>query len=108
MIQLVAQFAAMERVDLSASIRCAVAKYGVGFLQPRHGHFAYFSALVDTYKTFLRLWTGSTSSTDGENTRVKERIITSTIVSTSQLIRLSLRGIRRMKRAGMRAYCRQA
>jgi splicing factor 3A subunit 1 len=30
------------------------------FCQPRHAHFAYFSALVDAYRRILRSWTSST------------------------------------------------
>lgn len=32
------------------------------FCQPRHGHFAYFSALVDAYRRILSLWTGDSKS----------------------------------------------
>lgn len=31
------------------------------FCQPRHIHFAYFSALVDAYRTILRQWISSTT-----------------------------------------------
>jgi splicing factor 3A subunit 1 len=67
MIQLVAQFAALEGKGGPFLHQLTLREWrntAFGFLQPRHGHFAYFSALVDAYKSVLGLWTGGTSSTD--------------------------------------------
>jgi splicing factor 3A subunit 1 len=67
MIQLVAQFAALEGKAGPFLHQLTLREWrnpAFGFLQPRHGHFAYFSALVDAYRSVLGLWTGGTTSTD--------------------------------------------
>jgi Surp module len=46
------------------------------FCQPRHIHFAYFSALVDAYRTILRQWISSTTlSTTTIITKTPESIL---------------------------------
>jgi len=34
------------------------------FIQPRHGHFAYFSALVDAYRMMMSTWTNKDKESD--------------------------------------------
>mmetsp|Transcript_29137 Transcript_29137/g.40781 ORF Transcript_29137/g.40781 Transcript_29137/m.40781 type:complete len:676 (+) Transcript_29137:122-2149(+) len=34
------------------------------FIQPRHGHFAYFSALVDSYRIMMSTWTNKDRASD--------------------------------------------
>jgi splicing factor 3A subunit 1 len=63
-MQLVAQFAALDEKSGPFLQMLALREWHnpiFGFLQPRHGHFAYFSALVDAYRRILGLWTDSTS-----------------------------------------------
>jgi splicing factor 3A subunit 1 len=64
-IQLVAQFTALDGKGgtfLSALTRREWNNPQFSFCQPRHGHFAYFSALVDAYRHILTSWTAKDSS----------------------------------------------
>jgi len=66
-IQLVAQFAALEGKGGPFLHQLTSREWrnpAFAFLQPRHGHFAYFSALVDAYRRVLGLWTSSNASDD--------------------------------------------
>ncbi|GKY95438.1 hypothetical protein MPSEU_000505300 [Mayamaea pseudoterrestris] len=59
-IQLVAQFTALDGRNgtfLSQLIHREWNNPRFAFAQPRHGHFAYFSSLVDAYRTILTNWT---------------------------------------------------
>jgi splicing factor 3A subunit 1 len=64
-IQLVAQFTALDGKNgsfLSQFIHREWNNPRFAFAQPRHGHFAYFSSLVDAYRTILSDWTMSGTS----------------------------------------------
>ncbi|CAB9526684.1 Splicing factor 3A subunit 1 [Seminavis robusta] len=61
-IQLVAQFTAMDGKGgpfFMALSHREWANPAFGFCQPRHGHFAYFSALVDAYRRIFDTWSAS-------------------------------------------------
>lgn len=61
-IQLVAQMTALDGKGgtfLSALTRREWNNPQFNFTQPRHGHFAYFSALVDAYRHVLNTWTSN-------------------------------------------------
>lgn len=67
-IQLVAQFAALDGKNGPFLQMLAMKEWHnpiFSFLQPRHGHFAYFSALVDAYRRILGLWTNSAAPVSG-------------------------------------------
>jgi splicing factor 3A subunit 1 len=58
-IQLVAQLVALAPTHLQLLQHITHREWNnpaFGFCQPRHGHFAYFSALVDAYRTILAQW----------------------------------------------------
>ena len=58
-IKLVAQFTALDGKGGPFLQDLAVREWSnptFGFLQPRHGHFAYFSALVDAYRHIQTEW----------------------------------------------------
>jgi splicing factor 3A subunit 1 len=57
LIQLVAQMTALDRTFLLQLSAREWSNPEFGFCQPRHGHFAYFSALVDSYRLILSTWT---------------------------------------------------
>ena len=66
-IQLVAQMTALDGKGgtfLSALTRREWNNPQFNFTQPRHGHFAYFSALVDAYRQVLTTWTSKNVGTD--------------------------------------------
>ena len=70
-IKLVAQFVALDGKGGPLLQDLALREWNnptFGFLQPRHGHFAYFSALVDGYRHILSTWSkpdaADLSSTD--------------------------------------------
>lgn len=59
-IQLVAQFTAMDGKGGPFLHQLTLREWSnpeFGFVQPRHGHFAYFSALVDAYRKIIHDWT---------------------------------------------------
>jgi splicing factor 3A subunit 1 len=59
-IKLAAQFTALDGKGGPFLQDLAIREWNnpsFGFLQPRHGHFAYFSALVDGYRHILSTWT---------------------------------------------------
>jgi splicing factor 3A subunit 1 len=62
-IQLVAQFTAMDgkggQTFLPHLSLREWSNSAFAFCQPRHAHFAYFSALVDAYRTILQVWTSA-------------------------------------------------
>ena len=61
-IQLVAQFAALDGKGGSFLHQLTLREWSnpdFSFCQPRHAHFAYFSALVDAYRQILSDWTAS-------------------------------------------------
>jgi splicing factor 3A subunit 1 len=65
-IQLVAQFTAMDGKGGPFLHQLTLREWNnpeFQFCQPRHFHFAYFSALVDAYRTILRQWISSSTST---------------------------------------------
>lgn len=64
-IQAVAQFVALceNHNLLDHLIRVEWNNPAFGFLQPRHAHFAYFSALVDAYQHLRKTWNNDNSST---------------------------------------------
>jgi splicing factor 3A subunit 1 len=58
-IQLVAQLVALAPTHLQLLQHITHREWNnpaFGFCQPRHGHFAYFSALVDAYRIILSQW----------------------------------------------------
>ena len=62
-IQLVAQFTALDGKGGPFFTKLQHREWinpGFSFCQPRHGHFAYFSALVDAYRRILDRWTAET------------------------------------------------
>ena len=64
-IQLVAQFAAMDGKGGPFLQELTLREWtntAFSFCQPRHAHFAYFSALVDAYRRILGQWTASANS----------------------------------------------
>lgn len=64
-IQLVAQFAAMDGKGGTFLHQLTAREWNnseFSFCQPRHPHFAYFSALVDAYIRVIRTWTAASSS----------------------------------------------
>lgn len=66
-IQIVAQFTAMEGNNGTFLAQLTQREWNnpdFGFCQPRHGHFAYFSSLVDAYRHIFGLWTAPTASDD--------------------------------------------
>lgn len=66
--QLVAQLTALDGKGgtfLSALTRREWNNPQFAFCQPRHGHFAYFSALVDAYRHILTTWTAKDIGADG-------------------------------------------
>jgi splicing factor 3A subunit 1 len=69
-IQLVAQFTALDGRGGSFLYQLTLREWTnpeFGFCQTRHPHFAYFSALVDSYRRVLESWTESSStSADGD------------------------------------------
>ena len=61
-IQLVAQFAAFDGKGGSFLHQLCLREWSnpeFSFCQPRHAHFAYFSALVDDYRLIVNLWTSA-------------------------------------------------
>ena len=59
-IQLVAQFTALNGKGGSFLSQLTLREWNnpeFAFCQPRHAHFAYFTALVDAYRRVLDLWT---------------------------------------------------
>jgi splicing factor 3A subunit 1 len=74
-IQLVAQFTAMDGKGGPFLHQLTVREWknpDFGFIQPRHVHFAYFSALVDAYRKIIQEWTSPDalsppSSNDDDN-----------------------------------------
>ena len=66
-IKLVAQFTALDGKGGPFLQELAVREWNnptFGFLQPRHGHFAYFSALVDAYRHIQTPWSKPTADED--------------------------------------------
>jgi len=64
-IQLVAQFTAMDGKGGPFLHQLTLREWtnsDFAFCQPRHAHFAYFSALVDAYRKIIDVWTASVSS----------------------------------------------
>jgi splicing factor 3A subunit 1 len=64
-IQLVAQFTAMDGKGGPFLQQLTLREWtnsAFSFCQPRHAHFAYFSALVDAYRRVLGQWTASANS----------------------------------------------
>jgi splicing factor 3A subunit 1 len=64
-IQLVAQFTALDGKGGPFIGRLTHREWSnpaFAFCQPRHGHFAYFSALVDAYRRIYDTWTSSSAS----------------------------------------------
>lgn len=62
-IQLVAQFTALDGKGGPFFTKLQHREWAnpaFSFCQPRHGHFAYFSALVDAYRRVLHNWTSET------------------------------------------------
>jgi len=72
-IQLVAQFLAMSGIsDVNFLQQLTHREWNnpmFAFCQPRHGHFAYFSALVDAYRRILGMWK---DAKEGKEDEVKE------------------------------------
>ncbi|KAG7357962.1 SWAP domain splicing regulatory protein [Nitzschia inconspicua] len=69
-IQLVAQFTAMDGKGGPFLHQLTLREWNnpeFAFCQPRHAHFAYFSALVDAYRKILREWTAHASSVGKKN-----------------------------------------
>jgi len=67
-IKLVAQFVALDGKGGPLLQDLALREWNnpsFGFLQPRHGHFAYFSSLVDAYRHILSTW--SKPDADGDD-----------------------------------------
>jgi splicing factor 3A subunit 1 len=63
-IQLVAQFVALDGKGGSFLPQMTYREWNnpeFAFCQPRHGHFPYFSALVDAYRRIVSIWTSSDS-----------------------------------------------
>lgn len=63
-IQLVAQFVALDGKGGSFLSQLTYREWNnpmFAFCQPRHGHFAYFSALVDAYRRILTIWTNNSN-----------------------------------------------
>mmetsp|Transcript_58846 Transcript_58846/g.170212 ORF Transcript_58846/g.170212 Transcript_58846/m.170212 type:complete len:665 (-) Transcript_58846:89-2083(-) len=61
-IQLVAQFAALDGKGGTFLHQLSVREWNnseFSFCQPRHAHFAYFSALVDAYRKIISEWTAA-------------------------------------------------
>lgn len=66
-IQLVAQLTALDGKNgsfLSQLIHREWNNPRFAFAQPRHGHFPYFSSLVDAYRTILSNWTSPSTAKD--------------------------------------------
>lgn len=67
-IQLVAQFTALDGRGGPFLSQLSLREWTnpeFGFCQTRHPHFAYFSALVDSYRRVLDVWTKTSSAADG-------------------------------------------
>jgi len=59
LIQLVAQFAALDGKGGTFLHQLSLREWNnseFSFCQPRHAHFAYFSALVDAYRKIITVW----------------------------------------------------
>ena len=70
MVQLVAQFAALDGKGGSFLHQLTLREWtntDFAFCQPRHAHFAYFSALVDAYRRILGTWTAAAVSKSSES-----------------------------------------
>ena len=66
-IQLVAQLTALDGKNGPFLSQLTLREWNnpaFAFCQPRHGHFAYFSALVDAYRHVLGLWTAGSAAND--------------------------------------------
>jgi splicing factor 3A subunit 1 len=69
-IQLVAQFTALDGKNGQFLSKLTFREWNnpnFAFCQPRHGHFAYFSAMVDAYRSILTTWTADSSSSHINN-----------------------------------------
>jgi len=70
-IQLAAQMTALDGNKAgpfySALVRREWSNPNYQFLQARHGHFAYFSALVDAYRTILATWSNHAGASGAAN-----------------------------------------
>lgn len=74
-IKLVAQFTALNGKGGPFLQQLAMREWNnplFAFVQPRHAHFAYFSALVDGYRVLLSTWTNKGSVSDAEALPVAE------------------------------------
>lgn len=72
-IQLVAQFAAMDGKGGTFLHQLSSREWNnreFAFCQPRHSHFAYFSALVDAYRSIITDWTATTPSEKTDSSQV--------------------------------------
>lgn len=68
-IQLVAQFTALDGKGgpfFASLSRREWANPAFAFCQPRHGHFAYFSALVDVYRQIYESWSNGSNVLHGD------------------------------------------
>ncbi len=79
LIQLVAQFAAMDGKGGIFLHQLSMREWTnteFSFCQPRHAHFAYFSALVDAYRRIITEWTAAASekSENGKTEKVQKTI----------------------------------
>mmetsp|Transcript_7078 Transcript_7078/g.19809 ORF Transcript_7078/g.19809 Transcript_7078/m.19809 type:complete len:700 (+) Transcript_7078:24-2123(+) len=69
-IQLVAQMTALDGKGGGFLQALTIREWNnpqFAFCQPRHGHFAYFSALVDAYQRVLKLWADNKSGLTSDN-----------------------------------------
>lgn len=72
-IQLVAQFSAMDGKGGPFLRQLTLREWNnsaFNFCQPRHAHFAYFSALVDAYRKIIAQWT-SAAAANGKSEETK-------------------------------------
>lgn len=71
-MQLVAQFTALDRKFLLQLTNREWNNPEFAFCQPRHGYFAYFSALVDAYRQVLNTWSASSNSNNPAHQQVRD------------------------------------
>jgi splicing factor 3A subunit 1 len=90
-IQLVAQLTAMDGKGGPFLHQLTLREWNnpeFQFCQPRHLHFAYFSALVDAYRTILREWISNSSSSTTTTTTTTNEIskMTTAVTSTPESV----------------------
>ncbi|KAL3939692.1 MAG: hypothetical protein SGARI_001281, partial [Bacillariaceae sp.] len=74
-VQLVAQFTAMDGKGGPFLHQLTLREWSnpeFAFCQPRHSHFAYFSALVDAYRKILREWVGAAATSNATTKETNE------------------------------------